>query len=164
MLLLPKKYLHSDAYISPGGEYRYWLSRRLGMGERAVLFVGLNPSTADALTDDATIRRCVGFARRWEYDWFYMGNLYAYRSPSPRKLCAVDDPVGPENSEQLKWLTQKADIVVAAWGAHRLDHYVEALANRILALPHVWCLGQNEQGSPRHPLYLPTHTPLVRLR
>ena len=39
------QYLDKGARISEDGEYRYWLSRRLSMGERTVMFVGLNPST-----------------------------------------------------------------------------------------------------------------------
>lgn len=74
------KYLQMDAAISDCGTYRYWLARRLSMGERAVAFVGINPSTADATKDDPTIRKCVGFAQRWGYDWLYMLNLCAFRS------------------------------------------------------------------------------------
>ena len=71
------------ADISPDGLYRYSLSRRLTAGNRTVLFVGLNPSTADATADDPTIRRCAGFARSWSFDWLLMGNLYALRSTDP---------------------------------------------------------------------------------
>jgi hypothetical protein len=80
------KYLDMGAEMSECGEYRYWLSRRLSMGERFVLFVGLNPSTADAMQDDPTIRREVDFARRWGYDWYLKGNVYAYRSTDPKRL------------------------------------------------------------------------------
>lgn len=79
-------YLESSADVSACGRYRYWLSRRLSMGERTILFVGLNPSTADAALDDPTIRRCVGFARAWGFDWLFMGNVNAFRSTDPKGL------------------------------------------------------------------------------
>lgn len=149
-------YLDMGADISDDGLYRYWLSRRLSMGERSVVFVGLNPSTADARQDDPTIRRCVGFARAWGFDWLYMGNLHAWRSTDPKKLPKDSlESVGPRNQEALVWLTQRAELVVAAWGANKLNFYASTLARRIRALPHARCLGRNADGTPKHPLYLP---------
>lgn len=155
------KYLDMGADISNCGLYRYWLSRRLSMGERTVLFVGLNPSTADARQDDPTIRREVDFARRWGFDWYFKGNLYAYRSTDPKALYTVDDPVGPSNQEALTWMAQRADLVVAAWGANHLTPYARTLADRLLALPRTRCLGRNRDGSPKHPLYLPKSAELI---
>jgi hypothetical protein len=158
------KYLDSGAAFSDDGLYRYWLSRRIGMGERTVLFVGLNPSTADARQDDPTIRRCVGFAQRWGYDWLFMGNIYGYRSTDPKALRTVDDPVGPDNQEALKWMAQRADLIVAAWGANQLNCYAHTLAGWLLSLPRTRCLGQTKDGSPKHPLYLASNTALVEVR
>lgn len=150
------KYLESSAKISPDGLYRYWLSRRIGMGERVILFVGLNPSTADANRDDPTIRRCAGFAKQWGFDWLFVGNLHAYRSTDPRNLSKVDCPIGPDNFDTLKWLTHKAEIVVAAWGRHKLRVDAKLMGDWILSLPNVRCLG----AWPKHPLYLPSSTEL----
>lgn len=153
------KYLESSAEISSDGLYRYWLSRRISMGERTVLFVGLNPSTADALQDDPTIRRCVGFAQSWGFDWLFMGNLYAYRSTDPKPLKdLVTCPIGPKNEETLRWLTGRADRVIAAWGAEPLNPDAKILAAHILSLPRTRCLGVNKDGSPKHPLYLSAST------
>lgn len=154
-------WLSADADISDDGLYRYWLSRRLSMGERAVLFVGLNPSTADARQDDPTIRRCVGFARAWGFDWLYMGNLNAWRSTDPKGL--PSDPleaVGPRNQEALVWMAQRAELVVAAWGTTRLNDYAQTLGRRVLAWPQTRCLGRNADGTPKHPLYLAATTVL----
>ena len=153
-------YLDASAEISDDGLYRYWLSRRLGMGERAVLFVGLNPSTADAKQDDQTIRRCVGYARDWGFDWLFMGNVYAFRSTDPKGLLTADEPVGPMNQDALKWMTRKAEIVVAAWGNNPLNSDARTLARWVLSLPHTRCLGENKNGSPKHPLFLRSDTPL----
>jgi hypothetical protein len=149
-----RKYLDSSALISDDGAYRYWLSRRLTAGWRTVLFIGLNPSTADATKDDPTIRRCVGYARLWGFDWLLMGNIYGYRSTDPKALRTQEDPVGPDNQEALKWMAQKAELVIAAWGANPLNCYANTLAGWILSMPHCRVLGQNKNGSPKHPLYL----------
>jgi hypothetical protein len=159
-----RPYLDTGAEFSPCGEYRYALWRRLSMGERAVAFVGLNPSTADATMDDPTIRRCVGFARAWGFDWLYMLNLHAFRSTDPRVLATEIDPVGPGNWEALQRLTQKADLVVAAWGANDLHGAAVEYARRLAALPRTHCLGRTKGGSPKHPLYLAAATPLVPLQ
>lgn len=157
-------YLEMSADISDDGLYRYWLSRRLSMGERTILFVGLNPSTADAKNDDPTIRKCAGFARLWGFDWLFMGNLNAWRSTDPKRL--PTDPlsaVGDRNQEALKWLCQKSELVVAAWGQNKLNDYAWTLSRTILALPHVRCLGRNQDETPKHPLYLPYATPLMEV-
>ncbi len=156
-------YLDMGAEISACGQYRYWLSRRLSMGERTVLFVGLNPSTADAAQDDPTIRRCAGFARAWGFDWLFMGNLNAFRSTDPKRL--PSDPlaaVGPANQEALTWMMQRAELVVAAWGANRLNAYARQLATRVLSAPQTRCLGLTADGSPKHPLYLPKNAQLIQ--
>lgn len=147
------RYLGTSADVSDCGRYRYWLSRRLAIGERAVLFVGLNPSTADADQDDPTIRRCVRFALSWGFDCLYVGNLMAWRSTDPRSL--PPDPllaVGPRNQETLTRLTEQAEVVVCAWGGNRLNEHAATLARHLLALPHARCLGRNSDGTPKHPL------------
>ena len=76
----------SSATLSVCRKYRYEIWRRWRGGDGTAVFIGLNPSTADATQDDPTIRRCVGFARQWGFDWLFMGNLYAYRSTDPKPL------------------------------------------------------------------------------
>jgi hypothetical protein len=158
--MTPSPYLSASADISSDRLYRYALSRHLAHGERAVLFVGLNPSTADARTDDPTIRRCVGFARSWGFDWLLMGNVYALRSTDPKRLMLVEDAIGPLNQEALEAMTRRAELVVAAWGKNRLDAVATRLAGWILSLEHTRCLGENQDGSPKHPLYLRRETAL----
>lgn len=161
---MKRAYLDMSADISPDGLYRYWLSRRLSMGERTVLFVGLNPSTADASQDDPTIRRCVGFARDWGYDWLFMANLYAYRSTDPAPLKhLMTCPIGPRNEDALRWLRGRADLIVAAWGnGKHLNDDAKIVANEILKLPRTKCFGVNTDGTPKHPLYLPKSATLTK--
>lgn len=159
-MTLPEPEASSDALLSEDGLYRYWLSRRWarnGMG--MATFVMLNPSTADASLDDPTIRRCIGFARRWGLDGIAVVNLYALRSTDPKGLWAAADPVGPDNDEWLgvHAILAKANAtpVVAAWGANahpdRVAHVAALFAS--FGVP-LHSLGVTKAGQPRHPLYL----------
>lgn len=154
------------ARISDCGQYRYWLTR-LWAEDDSLLFVMLNPSTADASVDDPTIRRCMGFARREEFGGVSVVNLYAYRATNPKALLSVDDAVGPENDSYLRMIlmeqTRRGHPVVAAWGANAdADRAAEVLN----LVPGVnWrCLGTTKSGAPRHPLYVHGEQPLMRYR
>jgi hypothetical protein len=137
------------------GPYRYLLHRRWSDAPTA-LFVMLNPSTADDLRDDPTIRRCIGFARRWRLGGLEVVNLYALRATDPRELFAHGAPVGPDNDDAIRDAAARAQTIVVAWGAHaardraRATRVVEILRGRALG-----CLGVNAGGTPRHPLYVP---------
>ena len=72
--------MKKKANISDCGKYRYSLERHWGEGNKTVIFVGLNPSIADAEIDDPTIRRCINFAKSWGYDRLIMLNISAYLS------------------------------------------------------------------------------------
>lgn len=156
--------IEKSARLSECGMYRYSLSRYWGP-KRGLVFVMLNPSTADASTDDPTIRRCMGFARREGNDGILVLNLYAYRATDPKALLSCTDAVGPENDGYLSMaLTEQArrgTPVVAAWGANaRPDRVGQVLS----LVPGVdWrCLGTTKQGAPKHPLYVRGDQPLVR--
>jgi hypothetical protein len=149
--LLPES---SSAVFSPCRRYRYALWRRWGEGPY-VMFVGLNPSTADETEDDPTIRRCIRFARDWGYSALVMTNLFAWRSTDPRGLLATDAPVGPENDATLRRLAADAGGVVAAWGVHGV---IDDRAKRVVStgmLGSFTVLGLTKDGHPRHPLYMP---------
>jgi hypothetical protein len=147
-------YLSASAEISSDGLYRYELTRRLALGKRVVLFVGLNPSTADARQDDRTISRCVGFARSWGFDMLVMGNLYGFRSTSPSELKRVSDPVGPRNRATLHRLVGSAEAVICAWGRCWLNPEAFELAAWISGQGHSRCLALSRGGSPKHPMYV----------
>lgn len=151
----------ASAVLSPCGRYRYRLRRTWDTGVQVLGFVMLNPSTADATTDDPTIRRCIGFARDWGFGGLAVANLYAYRATKPADLWLAEDPVGPENDEHLAALFTASDVgmVVAAWGANaRPDRVTEVSALPGAVTLHA--LGLTKDGAPRHPLYMPkTATP-----
>lgn len=153
----------SSAVFSENGLHRYSLTRRWTNGP-AVMFIGLNPSTADEKNDDPTIRRCIGFAKSWDCGALYMGNAFSYRATDPREMAeareAGIDINGKENDHWLRTLAGAADIIVAAWGAHLLA-VDRGLAVAELIGPRLQCLGTTQSGQPRHPLYLKRDTLLA---
>jgi hypothetical protein len=147
-----------SAIISKCGQYRYSLRRRTKIENSKVMcFVMLNPSTADAEKDDATIRRCIGFAEREGCGVLQVVNLFAYRSTDPEKLGYVLDPVGPENSAHIEDAVANADIVVVAWGS---NEHAKEIAQEFSRYGSLHCLGKTKNGSPRHPLYVKGDQPL----
>lgn len=159
----------SGAVISDCGKYRYHLWRRWDDCLPTMVWVMLNPSTADASEDDPTIRRCVGFAKREGCGGISVRNVFAFRSTDPRELAKVDDPVGPLNHEHLQSARRVSlmTILVCGWGKPRTEKRLKAgyqSAGVILACQTAHCFGTNKDGSPRHPLYLPSDALLEKWR
>ncbi|WP_309617156.1 DUF1643 domain-containing protein [Salinibacterium sp.] len=138
------------------GEYRYALTRVWDAALPMITFVLLNPSTADEVQLDPTLRRCVGFAKRERCGGMVILNLYAFRTKDPKVMLAATDPVGPDNDRVLADVT---GTVVAGWGMNAKPARV-ALA--LALLPRLHALGVTKNGHPRHPLYVPANAPLVR--
>lgn len=144
--------------------YRYLLWRQLSEhGGRLILFIMLNPSTADEVSDDATIRRCLGFSRRWGFNGMLVCNLFAYRATNPRELCDVDEPVGHLNDDWTCAAAAISDVVVGAWGAANFARRRACEVVSQLSAP-IHVLGLTKSGAPRHPLYVPATTQLRSLR
>lgn len=147
-----------SAWISDDGMFRYSLTRELGYFEardETVTFVMLNPSTADAETDDPTIRKCAKFARSWGFGRLKVVNIYAYRATDPRELGKVEDPVGPENFCTIAKVVGGSDLVVCAWGANAPKAAADVVLDMVAA-PHA--LRLTKSGAPWHPLYVPDAT------
>lgn len=150
-----------SAILSGCGRYRYRLERA-GPGEGRTAIIMVNPSTADAEEDDATIRKLCGFGRRYDWGRLIVGNLFAYRSTDVREVGKVFDPVGPDNGYRLAEIFLDADRVIFAWGAlgklpKRLrDQWREV--DRICRAMHSQPMSIGEpakDGHPCHPLMLP---------
>ena len=162
-------YGRGGAIFSPCERYRYalWRSWIMFWGDtiKPLVFVGLNPSTADERDDDPTIRRVIDFACREGCNKLVMLNLFALRSTDPKALYTADDPVGPEHDDVLRMQLRlwQHGPVVAGWGAHGALHGRDAAVARIVAESgrQLLCLGTTKDGHPRHPLYLRKDTPLV---
>lgn len=146
------EYASHKARFSRCKKYRYTLERRWNEGDGKVVFIGLNPSTADNSSDDPTIRRCVGFARSWGFEALDVVNLFAFRATFPQDLLRADQPIGPRNNYWIKESTKTANLIIACWGTH--GEYI-GRANRVLnKLPDLHCIKMNSSGTPAHPLYL----------
>jgi hypothetical protein len=127
-----------------------------------MLWVLANPSTADRLTDDATVRRCIGFAAAAGCSALLLVNLWAWRATDPRDLARVADPVGPQNDEAIAdAATSTSGPVVLGWGARGERSRVHAVLTLLGERP-VRCLGVTKTGHPRHPLYVAATTRLRR--
>jgi hypothetical protein len=172
------KYISKGAELSPCGRYRYllwrewrgthdpknwtWYGFKDGAGAdcgdpKTVLFVMLNPSTADGEKDDATIRRCVGFAKSWKYERVEVVNLYAFRATKPRDLWKAGDARhAPRNQSIIAGAARRAGIVIAAWGAHGAEGEQGEIVRGWMNDCDVYHLGLTKEGHPRHPLYLPS--------
>jgi hypothetical protein len=160
------KYTRTSAELSPCGKFRFVLSRDWTEGEGRCCFIMLNPSTADAESDDPTIRRCVDFARRSGHSALDVVNLFALRTPHPRELLTAADLHGPRDQAQRLyndiWLLATAALArtaVAAWGVHGVMHHRDRVVREMLKEVQLHCLGTTANGQPRHPLYIPAHTP-----
>ena len=168
--------MRTAAYLSKDRRYRYWLTRIWDDSLPMMCVFGVNPSTADENTDDATIRKCIGFAERLEFGGLLMLNVGAYRTRNPREWRKADDPFGPENTiDHLKEYIARNSIccgpnttptkgvttVIAAWGRSCSDYrgISRTLAIRD-AIPTMQCWGRNNDRTPRHPLMLPYTTKL----
>ncbi|MGL5825382.1 MAG: DUF1643 domain-containing protein [Nocardioides sp.] len=147
----------SDAQFSDDGRFRYLLTRSWDRSGPVLGWVMLNPSTADAAADDATIRRCLRFARDLGYGGIAVVNLYAYRATHPADLWTAADPVGPGNDAVLaEFLTTRAtagQLTVAGWGTHAPPGRVTHVAG-LPGAERLHCLAVTRSGAPGHPLRL----------
>lgn len=150
--------------LSKSRRFRYLLTRHIADKGRPVVFVMLNPSTADASIDDATIRRCIGFARRWKASSLVVVNLFGLRATDPRELRAAANPTGKMNKHWVRTTVARKDaLVVCAWGAHGdlldMDEQVKRWMRKLKVKAK--CLGTTKDGHPKHPLRLSYDTKLV---
>jgi hypothetical protein len=147
--------LESGAVFSSCMKFRYSLERKWNAGSRFVMFCGLNPSTADEITNDPTVRRCIVYAQDWGYDGLLMANAFAFRGTDPRSMLHAEDPVGPENNRWLIAMASRAALVVCAWGVHGAHRNRSDEVHYMLQhIKPLYSLGLTKDGYPRHPLYL----------
>lgn len=146
------------ATISSCGTYRYFLSRFWDGEKPPVLFIMLNPSTADGKEDDATIRKCLKFSKSWGFGGLHVVNLFAFRATDKSEIRKQRDPIGYGNDdyvlEQAEFVTRAGGKVVCAWGTDgtllgRDEKVLELLKDFRLHAVHV-----TKDGHPGHPLYL----------
>ena len=155
------------ATFSRDGANRLILTRRWADGPH-VCFIGLNPSTADHLVDDPTVRRWMHFALAFGFGGMVAFNLYRFRSSSPAECRRWADweNDGPNwytrddlnhNLSVVAEATKAAMLTVACWGAavwdlDWVDHAVEEITTGGEPWPHIYCFGRTESGAPIHPM------------
>ena len=127
-----------------------------------IVFVMLNPSTADEQKNDPTIRRCMGFARAWKFGSMEVVNLFAYRATDYRELFKASEPIGAENNRFIMQAVERCSTVVLGWGIRgtllgRDRQVMSLLAGR----NDLYCLGITKDAQPRHPLYIKGNACLV---
>jgi hypothetical protein len=156
------------AEIDATGAYRYRLDRVWDLTRPLLAWIMLNPSTANAETDDATIRSCMRLARVWGYGRIVVGNLYAWRATDPEALVVAalkgTDIVGPGNDEALCRIADEAARIVAGWGAHKAVAGRESVVLALLRrYRKVYCAKKTKDGHPGHPLYVRSDAEMVEL-
>ena len=158
--------VNSYCSFSPDRRYRFWLIRSfrgIGCGRRRAC-IGLNPSTADETKDDRTVRRLAEWAYRDGFDEFQMLNLFAYRATNPADMMAHSEPIGWRTDMAIFFAMWRAEQIVLCWGNHG-SHLGRSAQVLEMLRPHahkLYRFGLTKSGEPRHPLYLPRNTPLVK--
>ena len=149
----------ASAVISECGKYRYSLTRIWDVNKPKIMFIMLNPSTADETQDDPTIRRCIGFAKSWGFGGLYVCNLFAFRATNPKELLKADNPFGDKNIWHTRKLSDEVEMIICAWGNYpivkKLLRYENAPINLLdFCINKLYSIDTTINGVPRHPLYL----------
>lgn len=156
--------MHREAVIDPTGSYRYSLIREWVSTKPRVIWIMLNPSTADSQEDDPTIDACIRFTKKWGFGSFEVVNLFAYRSKDPDDLEEVDKStaIGTENLKYISEALERSDLIVTAWGEngkiHKRNQDDELIS--LFSNYQLKCLDILKGGEPRHPLYFCTENTL----
>lgn len=143
------------AVISGCEQYRYQLTRRWGPGP-AVVWIMLNPSTADATTDDRTISKCIGFTDRQGFSALIVVNLFAFRARHPTDMYAAIDPIGPENDTHIAAVAKAGAMTICAWGNNGGHQGRDKIVVKWLRENGVepYALTITNEGQPGHPVML----------
>ena len=154
-----KKWLYVPNFYS---EYRYILGTR---GERPLICVGINPSTAAPDDLDNTLKSVERVALHNGYDSFIMFNVYAQRATRPKDMeTACNLSLHAENMKAFDYILSLSDApaIWAAWGAiiEERDYLANCVRDMIaIGQKHnaLWLTAgarSKKKGHPHHPLYL----------
>lgn len=152
----------SGAAFSACRNYRYSLTREWNPERGRLLWIMLNPSTADESRDDATIKRCLVRGINGGFGSIEVVNLFALRSTDPRVLAQHDRPVGPDNDTVIAAACGRAAAICCAWGQFgSLMQRDSKVFHTVMITTGRWpfCLGKNSDGTPKHPLRVPYSVP-----
>lgn len=159
-------------------EYRPWLSRHWGAPGKTIidqhgnmmegapfyLWIGMNPSTADAAVNDPTVLKEMKFTRRDGLTSYVKCNVMDYRATHPEFLRAPGVmPVSSINVETIIHFARHAEKIIVCYGAlHKnLQMYPRQVVATLRDEGHkLFCLDLTKEGHPRHPLYIRDDRPL----
>ncbi|BAW27538.1 DUF1643 domain-containing protein [Pseudomonas putida] len=158
-----------SAIFSPCELYRYRLEREVQPEGITYAYFGINPSTADAVENDATVRKWIGFTQRNGGRRFIVGNVFGFCSKDVKRLAAhtVATAKGPDWAEHFDQIIADADVLVPCWGAstkiprHLRDELDNVLARLVASGKPVKHFGVTAGGQPLHPQMLAYATPLI---
>ncbi|MCL6605535.1 MAG: DUF1643 domain-containing protein [Paenibacillus sp.] len=143
------------AVLDETEKYRYSLWRVWDIKLPRLLFIMLNPSTADHTQDDPTIRRCIGFAKSWGYGAIEVVNLFAYRATDPKELRNKKiDPIGIDNDNYIISRASECKDIVLAWGTNGGFLKRDKAVLKLLVNYKLNCLEETKFGHPKHPLFV----------
>ena len=149
-------------YVPPMyGEYRYILGTR---GEKPLICVGVNPSTAAPGDLDNTLKSVERIARFNGFDSFIMFNVYAQRATRPQDMEKErNELLHRENMEAFDYVLSlsREPVVWAAWGTVIEQRpYLPACVLDMIDIGRrrgarwVTAGARSRKGHPHHPLYL----------
>ncbi len=158
MVLSIKNNILRKAKFSKDKKHRYELSRHWDLSKSDILFIMLNSSIASENIDDPTIKRLINFTKKFNYGGFFVANLFTYITPYSKTL-DTSSGLTKLNLKTIKNFVNKAEEVVYAWGNSIKEP--EELKNLV---ENPKCFGRNLNGTPKHPLYLPSNSKLIKFR
>lgn len=155
-----EKWLYIPDFYS---EYRYILGTK---GERPLICIGINPSTAEPDNLDNTLKSVERIAHHNGYDSFIMFNVYAQRATRPDDMeRELNVHMHRENMKAFEYvlsLSKEAPSVWAAWGT--IIEKRSYLPSCVLEMIEIgekygakWYTAgarSKKSGHPHHPLYL----------
>ncbi len=148
--------MKTGASFSHCKNYRYKLWRIWDDEKPLIAFCMLNPSTADASSNDPTVERCQRRAEQMGYGGLIVINVFALRSTDPKNLYTHEDPIGPKNSQAISQVAKEVKTVVCGWGKH--GSFLKRDRRTLLIIKsagaQTMALKINKDGSPAHPLYI----------
>lgn len=151
--LLQTKPLDSGAEFSKCLRFRYLLWRIWDTSLPVVLVIGLNPSTANATRDDATIWKLIRLTKNWKYGGFYMANCFPHMATNPKNM--KPNLRLEKNDYWIKLAAYKCEKVLFAWGNFPIISQTKRDQKMKTYFPKALVIAHNKNGTPKHPLYAP---------
>jgi hypothetical protein len=141
------------------GLYRWWLFRCWAANLPLIIWIMMNPSTADHTKNDPTILKVIRYSTKWGFGAVLVLNIYAFRSSRPENLPQkMKEAVGLSNNWWIRtifaYAAKKNIPVICAWGVKHKERgcQVRQMAND--ASLELQCLEVALNGEPKHPRFL----------